>query len=223
MKKLLTMVLALTLTGTILTGCSDENDSSSSKKKETKSSSSSSVQSQNDTNSSRSDEDSATTSAPEDSKKKVSYTTTELKYDEKGQPIWNDIDDVPINKEVYKDDKITVTLTKYAVEYDDLFETYMGNVYVKIENNTDRMVQVYLSKYEINGVRMMSGWISDVTNYPTVSKVNEDCMGLDAGSMYENTGLNFDNIEKITFNINIIDDDTLEPITDPIPFEIKVK
>ena len=176
-----------------------------------------------ETTTSESEDEPVTTSAPESSENEVSYTTTELSFDADGNPIWNYIDDVPINEEVYKDDKITVTITKYAVEYDDLYETAMGNVYVKIENNTNQRIQVYLSKYEINGVRMMSGWISSVTNYPVVSNVTEDCMELDSDSMYANTGLNFNDIEKITFEVNICDDDTLDPITDPIPFEINLK
>ena len=215
-------ILFMCMTLTMLASMTSCGDSDSSSKTENNSSQTTTVAS--DASTAESKDESVTTSAPETSEKKVSYTTTELSYDADGNPIWNYIDDVPINKVVYKDDKITVTITKFAVEYDDeVLETAMGRVYVKIENNTDQRIQVYLKKYEINGVRMMSGWISSVTNYPSVSKVTEDCMEIDSDSMYANTGLNFNDIETITFEINICDDDTIENITDPIPFEIKLK
>ncbi|MGN0395611.1 MAG: hypothetical protein ACI4EF_09615 [Coprococcus sp.] len=221
--KIIAMCTALTLLAG-MTGCGKSDEASKSGNTTEASSEAAIDTSEEATSDANNSADS--TSAQEEqetSENEVSYATTEMTFDENGNPVWNYIDDVVLNDEVYKDDNITVTITRFAVEYDDLYESAMANVYAKIENNTNESISVYLTKYDINGIRMMSGWITGITNYPTVSNVTEDSMQLDGGSFYYGSGLNFNEIETITFEINIVDDDTLEPITDPIPYEIKVK
>lgn len=160
-----------------------------------------------------------TTTAPEESS--GNYTTTEVSTDADGGLIYNRIDDVDLGNEViYDEGSIKVTLEKFTVEDDDILNVPVGSVVVDIENNTSNNIIVSLDDFRVNGEKVYFLWSENVTVYAGISTSGH--FSVTGGQMIGDTGFNFNDIEKITFNIEIKEDVTNNLIADPIPYEIDI-